>query len=77
MNIAKLAQDETSWQTIMDTLQKVSYETDYELIIGWSYSYWNKEGENPLGRDFDGYEDELNIVEAINAMIDYWNEIFK
>lgn len=59
---------------LMEVLQKIGNKTGYELVIGSADSHWNNMGENPFEEDFGGYEDVLNIYEAIVAFIKWWHK---
>lgn len=63
----------SDWSWLMLVVQAISNQTEYELVFGYGYSYWNNFGENPLGTEFGGYEEIANIYEACSMFVDWYN----
>ena len=61
-----------SWDWLMVVLNKIS-TFDFELVMHIDSSYWNAYGENPLNKEFGGYENISNIYEAITEFIKWYN----
>lgn len=63
---------DTSWSWLMPVVEKIERETDYGLVSGSDYAYWNKYGENPLDEEFSGARKEA-IYEAVVEFITWHN----
>ena len=65
------------WNWLMLVIQEIANKTGYNLVINCSYSYWNKFGENPLNKEFGGYENIENIYQACSEFVDYYNSFLE
>ena len=63
----------SDWNWLMSVIKKIGDETNYELVMGYDYCYWNNEGEQPL-EDFEGgYGDIIYIYNAVVSFIKWYN----
>jgi hypothetical protein len=62
------------WNELMSVIEKIGNDTGYELVMSWETSYWNQFGENPLNKEFGGYEKQENIYQAVIEIIKWHNE---
>lgn len=63
-----------SYDKLFTVIKKIGEDTGYELIMYWNTSYWNKFGEDPLVKEFGGYEDISNLYQAVVELINWWNK---
>jgi hypothetical protein len=66
----------SDWNELMAVISKIADETEYELVSGYDYSYWNKYGENPFEdaeEGFGGYYKIENIYKAVVEFIKWYN----
>lgn len=69
-----------NWNWINSLLKQIGEWTEYELVSGYNYSYWNRYGENPIldnegnPQEFGGYSDITNIYEACIAFVKWYNQ---
>ena len=72
-SISKYAKYHSDWNWLMPVIKKIGDETNYELVMGYDYCYWNNEGKQPL-EDFDGgYGDIIYIYNAVVSFIKWYN----
>ncbi len=64
-----------SVEKLLNIIKFIADKTDYELIIGYDWSEWKKDGKNPLNKVFGGYgnghEMHEPILEAILEFAKY------
>lgn len=64
-----------SWDWVIPVIQEIGNRTEYELVIGAEYSYWNKYGDTVMdGKEFRGYNSIEHIHEAVIEFIKWYNE---
>lgn len=70
----------TDWNWLNSLLKRIGDRTEFELVSGYDYSYWNRYGENPIldnegnPQEFGGYSDIINIYEACTAFVKWYNQ---
>ena len=62
------------WNWLMPVIKEIGDKTDFELVMGYGYCYWNNEGEQPLGDFEGGYSDIIYIYSAVASFIKWYNE---
>lgn len=62
------------WNWLMEVIKEIGNKTDFELVMGYDYCYWNNEGEQPLEGFEGGYGDIIYIYSAIISFIKWYNE---
>ena len=68
------------WNWLMEVVKAIGDRTEYELVSGYNYSYWNRYGENPIldkediPQEFGGYSDIINIYEACVVFVKWYNQ---
>jgi hypothetical protein len=61
------------WNWLMLVIQEIANKTGYVLVNSCGYSYWNKFCEDPLNKEFGGYENIENVYQACSEFIEWWN----
>ena len=64
----------SDWNWLMPVIKEIGDKTDFELVMGYGYCYWNNEGEQPLGDFEGGYSDIIYIYSAVASFIKWYNE---
>ena len=64
----------TDWNWLMEVIKEIGNKTDFELVMGYDYCYWNNEGEQPLEGFEGGYGDITYIYSAVISFIKWYNE---
>ena len=65
---------DSDWNWLMPVLIEIGNKTGFALTLGENYCYWNNDGENPFAREYGGYDNILNIYEAVVDLIKWYNE---
>ena len=63
-----------SWDWLMPVVVEIGDKTEYELSMGYGYSYFNKFADNPLNKEFGGYSNITAIWQAVVEFIQWYND---